>query len=105
MEDRLPGELRNLDHPRVAEELGEIAAHRARFGRVRRAEVDQKHADPWLGHVWMVARAIHAASIGSSGSERILLPVAAWSALATAGATTVVPSPLTPPDGWLLGMT
>ena len=49
VEDRLPGELRDFDDPRVAQELGEVAADRARFGRVGRAEVDQEHADLRLG--------------------------------------------------------
>ena len=35
---------RNLDHARVAQELGQVAAQRRRRGRVGRAQVDQQHA-------------------------------------------------------------
>ena len=34
-----------FDHARIAEKLLQIAAHRFRLGRIRRAEIDQQHAD------------------------------------------------------------
>ena len=77
MKDRLPRKLRNLDHPRVAQELGEIAPHRPRFRRVGRPKVDQQHADLLVRDARMVGRPAHATAIGSNGSERIRLPVAA----------------------------
>src|SRR5689334_14212918 len=72
---------------------------------VGRPKVDQQEADPWLLCVGMIGRASHAADARSNGSDRIRLPVAAKIALATAGATAVVPRPLTPPGDALLGMT
>src|SRR5574338_330991 len=104
VENRLPGERRDLDDPAIAEELGEVAADGAHFGRVGRPEVDEQNSDAALGNARMVARAGHATDIGSNGSVRILLPVPAKIALATAGASTVGARPLTPPGAALLGI-
>jgi hypothetical protein len=43
-QDRPPGEARDLDHARVPEELGKVAAHGGGRGRVGRAQVHQQHA-------------------------------------------------------------
>ena len=44
MKERQPEPARQLDHARIGEELGEIAAHRRRRGRGRRAEIDEENA-------------------------------------------------------------
>src|SRR5260221_14281931 len=103
MQDRLPRDRMDFDHPPIAEELGEIAAHRALLRGIGGAEVDQQHADLALGNSRMVGGR-HAAAIGSKGRTRIRLPDPAWIALATAGARGKQPRPLTPPDGSLLEM-
>ena len=46
IEERPPKPARGLDHAPVGKELLEIAAHRPIIGRLRRAEVDEEHADP-----------------------------------------------------------
>ena len=38
MQDHEPDQLRDLDHPRVRQELREVAAQRRRCGRLGRAE-------------------------------------------------------------------
>jgi hypothetical protein len=43
VQQRQPQPARDLDHARVGEELGEVAAHRARRRGVRRAEVAEQH--------------------------------------------------------------
>src|SRR5437868_8834032 len=104
VEDRLPCERMDFDHARIAQELREIMPHRAHFRRIGRAEVDQQHADFLRGDVRMVGGPSHAVAITSNGSERMRLPAPAWIALATAGATGRVPSPLIPPGASLLGI-
>src|SRR6185369_11160780 len=71
VEDRFPGDCWNFHHPRIAEKLGEVPPHSTRMRRVRRAEVDEQDAD------LRIRRSGHATDMGSNGSERILLPVAA----------------------------
>src|SRR5205085_12565358 len=85
------------------QELGEIAPDGAFLGSVGRAQVDQQHSDLRSGDRRMINR-FHAAAMGSNGSERMRLPDPAWIALATAGASGMQPSPLTPPGASLLGM-
>ena len=46
IEDRPPQPARRLDHAPVGQELLEIAPHRPIVGRLRRAEIDDQHADP-----------------------------------------------------------
>ena len=43
VQDQPPEQPRDLDHARVAQELGQVAAQRRRRRRVGRAEVDQQH--------------------------------------------------------------
>ena len=45
VQQRLPCERRNFDDARIAQELAEIPSHRCGRRRVRRAEVDEQHAD------------------------------------------------------------
>ena len=45
MQDRQPGEPRDLDDARIAEELGKVPPNRGRLRRVGRAQVDQQDAD------------------------------------------------------------
>jgi hypothetical protein len=45
VQDRPPGDLRDLDDAWVAEELGQVAAQRGWRRRVRRTKVRQQHAD------------------------------------------------------------
>src|SRR5207248_2552586 len=94
----------DFDHPRVAQELGQVAPDRAHFRCVGRAEVDQEHADFLWWNVRMTGGRRHAIAIGSNGRERMRLPDPAWIALATAGASGSVPSPLIPPGASLLGI-
>jgi hypothetical protein len=51
VQDRPPHEARDLDHARVAQELGQVAPQGRRGGRVGRAQVDQQHGRagrwPW----------------------------------------------------------
>src|SRR3546814_13272150 len=81
-QDRLPRPFGYLDHARVGEELLQISPHRARLGRLRRAEVDEENPD-------------HRRLSGTSGRDRSRRPVAANSALAIAGATGGTPSSVT----------
>ena len=46
VEHELPDQPLVLDHPGVAEKLPQVAPHRRRVGGVRRAEIDDQHADP-----------------------------------------------------------
>jgi hypothetical protein len=46
VQQRLPDQRVDVDHALVAKELLQIAAHRPVVGRIRRAEVQQQHADP-----------------------------------------------------------
>ena len=48
VEDELPEQTALLDHAGIGEELFQVAAHRLGIGRVRRAEIDQEHADTVL---------------------------------------------------------
>ena len=41
---------RQFDDARIGQELAQIAPHRPEIGAVGRAEIDQQHADPRLGH-------------------------------------------------------
>ena len=43
MEDQPPQRPRDLDNPRVAEELREVGAHGLRGGRAGAAQVDEQH--------------------------------------------------------------
>src|SRR6185312_797999 len=45
LQDDLPEQRIDLDHPAVAEELAEIAPHRPVVRRVRGAQIEQQHAD------------------------------------------------------------
>ena len=69
VQDRLPGDRRDLDDARVAEEFGEIAPHRARLRRVGRAEVDQQDADLRRPARRDDRGGRHAAAIGSNGKR------------------------------------
>ncbi len=75
VQDRQPGDPRNFDDARIAEELREIAAHRGGLGSIGRAEVDQQHADPALLHlrmiVWLQWRycALIAIAVDLAGAE------------------------------------
>src|SRR4051794_29915024 len=104
VKDRLPRNRWDFDDSRVAQEFGKITPHRPRFRRIRGAEIDQQHTDLRRRRGGMTGRTRHQAAIGSNGSERIRFPLPAKMALATAGATTVVPRPLTPPGASPLGM-
>jgi hypothetical protein len=57
--DRLPDQLRDLDHARIGQELLEVEPDRARLRRVGRAEVDQKHADLRRGDRRVVGGRLH----------------------------------------------
>src|SRR6185436_5309276 len=96
-QDRLPDQPRDFDDARIGKELLQIALYRRRLGHVRRAEVDQQHADPGRGDGWMVRRAVHARAPITIGRVRTRWPVSAKKALATAGAAGGTPSSVTPP--------
>src|SRR3954468_11402382 len=104
VKDRLPRNRRDFDHSWVAQELREITPDGPRFWCIRGAEIDQQHTDLRRRRGGMIGGARHQAAIGSNGSERIRFPLPAKMALATAGARTVVPRPLTPPGASPLGM-
>jgi hypothetical protein len=72
VQDRLPGDGRNLDDSGIAEELGQIAPDRSYLRRVGCSEIDQQHADARLAD----GPISHHAAMGSNGSDRIRLPVA-----------------------------
>ena len=44
VEERRTTDRRDVEHPRVAQELVEVPAHRPGLGRVRGSEVDEQHA-------------------------------------------------------------
>src|SRR5690606_35773154 len=43
LQNRLPDQARNLDHPTIAQKLREVAAHRPVISRVGSSEIDQQH--------------------------------------------------------------
>jgi hypothetical protein len=45
MQHRPPRDGRDLDHPRIGQELGEITPHGRRRRFIGRAEIDQQDAD------------------------------------------------------------
>src|SRR5581483_7676489 len=50
IEDKPPLQAVFLDHAPVRQKLLEIPAHRPVIGRIRRAEIDQQHADAAAGY-------------------------------------------------------
>ena len=65
VEHELPDQPLVLDHPGVAEKLPQIAPHRSGVGGVRRAEIDDQHADP----------AARGAGCGAVGTRNRFRPV------------------------------
>src|SRR3546814_20381496 len=84
----LPDQRRNLDGAAVGEELGEVAAHRPRFGRVGGAQVDQQHA--------AVGRGGHS-GCAERGRRWMRRLVAVTGPLAVAAASTGTPLSPSPP--------
>ena len=87
VQDEPPDGARDLHHPRVPQELLQIAAHRLRRGRIGRAQVDEQDARGRLGGG--VGRHAGAPGPGSAGTARrgravqlSLLPRALVSSLA-----------------------
>src|SRR3546814_18968961 len=88
--------LRYLDDSAIRQELGEIAPHRARIGRVGGAEVDEQHADARRRDGRMIGRQAHS-GCADSGRRRMRRPVAANIEMAMAGEKTGKPQSPTPP--------
>ena len=55
-QDQLPGNRRDLNHPRVRQKLFEIAPDRIRIRPVRRAKVDQQNANQTAAYRRVIAR-------------------------------------------------
>ena len=92
MEDRLPDDARDLDHAPVGQELREIAAHRRRRRRVRRAEIDS--STPIRARPVVLERRLRRGTIrrpssrdSSPASRRALSPPARASRAAPAAAS------------------